>query len=122
MDKCIGSHFDTAQVVHEMYSERFCFKDKNTWLELNTDGDFEEMPNDFKLLIMLSTEVSHAFMQRSLFWSGENFKHTNDADTGMRDLCCSRSKRFSEISFNLKQNSFKSNVLKACTSLFYTAE
>ena len=119
IDKCIssgGAHYDVAKVIHCMYKDHFRASSKDTWyMYSKNEHRWTRSRDGMKLRRILSEDVCHKFIQRSIHWSS---KSMNEQDKVLKDIYNVKNKVLNEICLRLKNSGYKDSVMKECKSLF----
>ena len=97
--------------------DRYRFTSKDTWYTfVDEKHRWVRNKEGLKLRMVLSNEVCSRFMERSMYWSNESIKNSNDSE--LRDKYSERSKKLLANSVKLKTAGYKDSVMKECKSLF----
>ena len=112
-----GTHNDVAQVIFHMYRYDYvCTSIKlRNWYEFNNHR-WHACDGGYSLRMKISNEVWREYLAASRDWTQKAM------DTGAsqdQSLCQEHAKRMAEISLKLKSTTFKDNLMKECTELFY---
>jgi len=117
LDSCDDTHFGIAQVAHLVLKERIAYVED--WYEYNEHiNSWQKLQRDYALRILLSTDVSGAYSERSIFWYNQS--HLPDLNPEEKDKYFYVSKVLHKISIKLKQHEFKNSIIKECKCLFWT--
>ena len=112
-----GTHNDVAHVIFHMYRYDYvCTSIKlRNWYEFNNHR-WHSCDGGYSLRMKISNEVWREFLAASRDWTQKAM------DTGAQQdqtLCQEHAKRMAEISLKLKSTTFKDNLMKECSELFY---
>ena len=118
IDRCIGSdgaHFDVARVIHAMFKDKYCYTCETWYVYDGNRHKWVRTREGAKLQLTLSIDVCEKFMERATYW---NQQAAQAADEDAREACNSKFKRLLKIAQRLKNDSYKSSVIKQCKALF----
>ena len=111
------THYDIAKVVHHLFQHDFvCASYKNRyWYEFRNHR-WNISDSGLGLRARLSEDVWRVYKLEAMEYSQKAIA-SNDANNQNRyeDI----SKKMSEISYKLRNTSFKENIMKECSELFY---
>lgn len=119
IDKCIksdGAHYDIAKVVEAIYKNEIKTINKTLWYYYDKDKHRWRITTEGSILrIILSTEICPKFISRAQYWNSQS-THTTDEE--QKDVCSDRAKKCLKIAQNLKNASFKDNIMRELRCLF----
>lgn len=112
-----GAHYDVARVVHHLYRYEFaCSSLRNrTWWEFRQHR-WRECDQGYSLRMRLSTDVFKEYLSVK---TRVTQHATAIDDDGMQKDLLLLSKKLADLALKLKVTSFKENVMKECSELFY---
>jgi P4 family phage/plasmid primase-like protien len=117
IDICIGSdgaHYDIARVVYAQYKDEFKAVSKDIWYKYDKQKHkWVKAREGLDLRLILSRDICIKFMERGYYY---NSKYTDDPT--QKTLNDERSKKCLKIAQQLKNASFKDNIMKECRTLF----
>jgi P4 family phage/plasmid primase-like protien len=119
IDKCIsneGAHYDIAKVVEALYKDEIKTVNKSIWYQYDKDKHRWKITTEGSVLrIALSTNICNKFTQRAHHWNAQNFSaETQD----QRDMFDAKAKKCMKIALQLKNASFKDNIMRELRCLF----
>jgi len=111
------THNDIARVVYHLYQHEFvCASIKHrSWFEFRNHR-WHVSDSGLGLRIHISEDVWKIYNLESIEYSQKGIAATNKAD---QDKFIEQAKKLSEISMKLRNSSFKENIMKECSELFY---
>lgn len=111
------THNDIARVVFQMFQHEFvCGSIKNrVWYEFKKHR-WHVSDAGLGLRLRLSEEVWKTYNMEAIDYSQKGINATNKAD---QDKYIEQAKKLSEIAMKLRNSSFKENIMKECSELFY---
>lgn len=111
------THNDIARVVYQMFQHEFVCSSlrHKTWYEFKKHK-WHVSDSGLGLRIKLSEDVWKTYNLESIDYSQKGIAATNKAD---QDKYIEQAKKLSEISMKLRNSSFKENIMKECSELFY---
>ena len=114
------THNDIARVVYQMFQHEFvCSSIKHkTWYEFKNHR-WHLSDSGLGLRLKLSEDVWKIYNLESIEYSQKGIATTNKAD---QDKYIENAKKLSEISMKLRNSSFKENIMKECSELFYVSK
>ena len=109
-------HYDVAMSLHELYPDEFVYTKEKTWYVYNNHG-WEFAPEGMALRKLLSTELydNHNELLKKVKASISNPGATSDNLEALVLSC----ENIQKILTSLKTTSFKNNVIKECTEVYY---
>lgn len=112
------THNDIARVVYHMYQHEFvCASIKNRhWYEFRNHR-WRISDSGLGLRIKLSEDVWKIYNMEAIEYSQKGINSQIKAD---QDKYIEQAKKLSEISMKLRNSSFKENIMKECSELFYS--
>jgi P4 family phage/plasmid primase-like protien len=117
IDKCIGSdgaHYDIANVVYAQYKDEFKAMSKELWYKYDKQKHrWVKAREGLNLRLILSRDICTKFMERGYYY---NNMHCNDPI--QKSMNEERGKICLKIAQQLKNASFKDNIMKECRTLF----
>jgi len=112
-----GAHYDVAIMLHLRYADIYrCVNPKraNDWYYFSNHR-WHEMPAAFVLMNRMSNDLGKEFVSQ-----GNNFKKLMlNQDPAVVKENQQKYDKCMKLAFQVKDNNFKSGVLKECTRLFY---
>jgi P4 family phage/plasmid primase-like protien len=119
VDKCIrseGAHYDIAKVVQAIYKNEIKTVNRTIWYKYDKDKHRWKITTEGSALrIILSEDICGKFIQRAHHW---NCQASNTHDDNEKDVFSDRSKHCMTIAKQLKNSSFKTNIMKELQCLF----
>ena len=120
IDQCIktndGTHFDVARVVQAIYKDEIKAVSRTVWYHYDKDRHRWKISTEGSILrIILSTDICNKFVARFQYW---NARAVDCNDDSQKDVYIEKSKKCMKIAHNLKNSSFKDNIMKELRSLF----
>jgi P4 family phage/plasmid primase-like protien len=119
IDLCIrseGAHYDIAKVVEAIYKDEVKTMNKMLWYHYNKDMHRWKITTEGAVIRnILSNKICKKFIERSHYWSSNSIGNMSDEQ---RDLNQEKSKRCLKIAHQLKNASFKDNVMRELRCLF----
>jgi len=119
IDMCIrsdGAHYDIAKVVQAIYKDEIKTVNKTLWYHYDKDKHRWRITTEGSVLrIILSTDICVKFMERSRHWNIQSF---NNEDQEQKDVNIERAKKCLKIATQLKNASFKDNIMRELRCLF----
>jgi len=111
------THNDIARVVFQMFQHDFvCGSIKNrVWYEFKKHR-WTVSDSGLGLRLRLSEEVWKTYNLEAIDYSQKGINASNKAD---QDKYIEQAKKLSEIAMKLRNSSFKENIMKECSELFY---
>lgn len=111
------THYDIAIVIHHMFQHCYvCTSIKNrTWYEFRNHR-WHISDSGCGLRLKISEEVWKTYNLEAIEYSQKGINSSNKAD---QDKYIEQAKKLSEIGMKLRMSSFKENVMKECSELFY---
>ena len=112
-----GTEYDVAKVVHQLYQHDFvCGSYKHKcWYEFRNHR-WVITDTGVGLRVKLSDDVWKKYKEESVEYTHRAVSTTNNQDQQKAEEI---SKKLMEISYKLRKSSFKENVMKECSELFY---
>jgi P4 family phage/plasmid primase-like protien len=112
-----SAHYDVARVVHHLYKHEFVCSNirQRTWWQF-TDHKWKECDSAYSLRKRLSMDVFKEYVQVKQLVTQKAMQSEDDEE--QKELL-HMSKKLGDLSLKLKVTSFKDNVLRECTELFY---
>jgi len=112
-----GAHYDIANILHCKYQDKFrCINPKRTndWYYFDNHR-WHEMPGGWLLMNIMSTDLSVEFSKLANTHK-RNMVHT---DPNVVKEHKSKYDKCMKLAYNVKDNSFKTGVLRECSRLFF---
>lgn len=112
-----GTHYDIAQVVYHMFKHEYaCASVKNRfWYEFKNHR-WRVSDSGLGLRMKISDDVWREYHQAACEYTQSAILNTNTSDQmRLQELA----KKMQEIAIKLRITSFKENIMKECTELFY---
>jgi hypothetical protein len=111
------THNDIARVVYQLFQHEYvCSSIKHkTWYEFKKHR-WHVSDSGLGLRLKLSEDVWKTYNLEAIEYSQKGIAATNKAD---QDRYIEQAKKLSEISMKLRNSSFKENIMKECSELFY---
>lgn len=111
------THNDIARVVYQLFQHEFvCSSIKHrTWYEFRNHR-WHVSDSGLGLRIRLSEDVWKTYNLEAIEYSQKGIASPNKAD---QDKFIEQAKKLSEIAMKLRNSSFKENIMKECSELFY---
>jgi P4 family phage/plasmid primase-like protien len=114
--KSDGAHYDIAKVVQAIFKDEVKTVNKTVWYHYNKDKHRWKISTEGAVLRnMLSTEICDKFSQRAHFWNSQAFMEQMQEQ---KDLYSERAKKCLKIALQLKNASFKDNIMRELRCLF----
>lgn len=112
-----GTHTDVARVIHHMYKHDYvCTSIKyKTWFEFRGHR-WHESDGAFSLRMKISNEVWLEYMSAMKDWTQKAMDCIGHPDANTFQ---DNAKKMMDIAMKLKTISYKDNVMKECSELFY---
>lgn len=112
-----GTHNDIARVIFAMYQHEYvCASIKyKTWYEFKNHR-WHSSDSAYTLRLKISNEVWREYVAAARDWSQ---KALDTPETDKQTVFQENAKTMSQIALKLKITSFKDNIIKECTELFY---
>lgn len=107
---------DVANVVHEMYKYQYvCVSHKyNTWYEFRNHR-WHEIDNAVSLRRVLSNEVLNEYLRLISYYNKSAIEMADEN----KDQYLSKSKSLTDVTYKLRDYSFKDKIIKECMVMFY---
>lgn len=112
-----GAHYDIAMILYCKYEDKYKSlnpKRSDDWYYFDNHR-WHEMPGGYLLMNEMSTELSREFMKMS----NEYKKLMIHTDQNVVNENKNKMNKCLKLAYQVKDNGFKSGVLKECTRLFY---
>lgn len=112
-----GTHYDLACIVKAMCSNRYvCSSPRNRfWYEFR-DHRWHPIEEGISLSQTISVNVFQEFSHAASYFAQ---KAAMSEDSEVQKTNMDLNKKFTNVALRLKDSSFKANVMKECTALFY---
>ncbi len=123
IDKAIrsdGTHCDVANLVYEYYKNKLCYDTKlKSWFKVDekTNIWFKDEDKGIRVRLILGTSICNLFIQRTQYW---NNLQMNIEDDDKKTANAEKAKKSLKIATQLKNASFRDNVMKEMKSVFAT--
>jgi hypothetical protein len=114
----LGSHYDIAKVVYEIYKDDYKVLNKK-WYKFEKDMWIRVTKKELNLRNNLSEDISNKFLQRGHHYNNQASIETNE---GQKEIYLTKGKISLDIALKLKNMSFRDNVIKECKCLFVDDE
>jgi P4 family phage/plasmid primase-like protien len=113
-----GAHYDVAKVIYEMYKHQYVCTSitHRNWYEFSNHR-WIEIDNGYTLRSKISNEVVNEYCGLMKFYTTKA-SELPDTDT-RKDALLAKCKKISEITIKLRTTSYKDNIMKECTELFF---
>tara|TARA_Y100000389_G_scaffold164614_1_gene168427 strand:- start:25451 stop:27982 length:2532 start_codon:yes stop_codon:yes gene_type:complete len=115
-----GAHYDIARVIYAKYSHCFCcanLKRMDEWYQFK-DHRWREIPGGYVIMNLMSEELAPAFQEMSRTYK----KAMISMDTKLVKENKDRMDKCMKLAYQVKDNGFKTGVLKECSRMFYDHE
>lgn len=114
--KSDGAHYDIAKVVQAMYKDEVKTVNKTVWYHYNKDKHRWKISTEGAVLRnILSTEICTKFSERSHYWNSQAYGEQSEEQ---KALFSDRAKKCLKIALQLKNASFKDNIMRELRCLF----
>ena len=111
-----GTHYDVAKVVQGIYKGEYKAINGNIWYKYDKEKHkWVKTREGLKLKREFSEEICKKFSDRAMYFTQ---KAANTTDEGEKEIYNKKSATALKIAFQLKNTSFKENILKECKCLF----
>lgn len=111
-----GAHYDIAKVVQAIYKDEVKTVNKTVWYHYNKDKHRWKISTEGSILRnILSTDICRKFSERSHYWNSQAYATTSQEN---KDVFGERAKKCLKIALNLKNASFKDNIMRELRCLF----
>lgn len=119
IDLCVrsdGAHYDIARVVQAIYKDEIKTINKTLWYHYDKDKHRWKITTEGSVLrIILSTKICVKFMERSRYY---NIQAYGNNDEEQKNMNLERAKKCLKIATQLKNASFKDNIMRELRCLF----
>jgi P4 family phage/plasmid primase-like protien len=115
-----GAHYDIASIMYNKYSDMFrsvCPKKSDEWYHFENHR-WKEMPGGYILMNKLSLELSNEFHEMREY----HRRCMINADPQVVKVHKDKMDKCARLEYHVKDNGFKSGVLKECARMFYDGE
>lgn len=117
MQSLSGTHHDVAKVMHAMFKHEFvCSSIRNKSWYIFRGHRWYYSDSGYNLRARISNEVWKQFTQVSIWQQNRAMEASGQSDQIRHQ---EQSKKITEVAQKLKVTSFKDNVMKECSELFY---
>jgi len=119
IDLCIrsdGAHYDIAKVVQAIYKDEIKTINKTLWYHYDKDKHRWKITTEGSILrIILSTDICKKFIERAHYWNSQCYVMD---DPEQKDINSEKAKKCLKIAQQLKNASFKDNIMRELRCLF----
>lgn len=117
IDICIrsdGAHYDVAKVVHAQYKDEFISITRDIWYRYDKNKHrWVKSREGLDLRLIFSQAICGKFIERS-----QHYMSVQTTDQFVKNLNDELSKKSIKIAQQLKNASYKDNIMKECRTLF----
>lgn len=118
IDLCIrsdGAHYDIAKVVQAIYKDEIKTVNKTMWYHYDKDRHRWKITTEGSILrIILSEDICRKFIERAHYWNSQMYGVSDE----QKDINSDRAKKCLKIAQQLKNASFKDNIMRELRCLF----
>jgi len=119
IDLCIrsdGAHYDIAKVVQSIYKDEIKTINKTLWYHYDREKHRWKITTEGSILrIILSEDICKKFIERAHYWNTQCYAMD---DPEQKDINSEKAKKCLKIAQQLKNASFKDNIMRELRCLF----
>lgn len=115
-----GAHYDIARVIYAKYAYCFCcanLKKMDEWYQFK-DHRWREIPGGYVIMNLMSEEFAPVFQEMSYSYKKAMLSTDSKVVKENKD----KMDKCMRLAYQVKDNGFKTGVLKECSRMFYDHE